>query len=192
MSIKPDSDKTGILSSLSRNSSAAACFLCLLFCGSIFTGCLITKKQGPVFYPAMPDETITTEIAAVETALAQLPAKGYYRDARAALLLKLSMLYAHPDKQTPDYPRAMAYLKQYLTLHDTVHAGYALSLLAGLSECVSSTADKTAAYEDLKKEQEQLEKKYQELSRENSKHKKMLDQLKRLDIQLEKKRKSVD
>jgi hypothetical protein len=99
------------------------------------------------------------------------------------------MLYTHPDKPDPDYPRAFDYLKQYTELEKTVHVEYALLLLTRLSDCVCA---RKKACAELLSQKQKLEKQCRDLSQENLQHKQIIEKLKSLDIRLEKKRKSLD
>jgi len=170
---------------------AALFFSCLIIGNLMISGCATPQKTGPAPYPPMSPDIISMKILSAETALLRTPRDNSGKAEKADFLLRLAMLHAHPDNPDQNYQRAIKYLEQYLKLGQTVNARYTLSLLTRLSECVSGRA-KDSACDKLKKENKELEKSCQDLTKENLYHKQIIEKLKSLDIQLEKKRKSFD
>lgn len=163
----------------------------IIFYGYLVSGCATSPgKPEPEPYPAgISADIITGQIASTEERLSQIPERQPGNQEKAALLLRLAMLYAHPDNPSCDFALAIDYLKQYAAFGEPVDVEFALSLLTRLSDAI--IAGKTACAE-LTSRNKKLEERLQEISRENLQLKQIIEKLKHLDIQLEKKRKSFD
>ena len=164
---------------------------CLIIYSQMLSGCAAPpRKTKPVSYPAkISTEAISDEIAGTEKILSQFSGNQTDGLEKSALLLRLAMLYAHSDNPNRNYLQAIDYLKQYAAFGEPVDAAFALSLLTRLSDAVIAGE---AACDKLTVMNEKLEEKNRELSRENLQLKQIIEKLKHLDIQLEKKRKSFD
>ena len=190
MALPPNPGRTGIIARARHMAlfAVTGSLLSLIVSGHILSGCATpTPKPAPAPYPeSMPARVIADEIASTEKALSentdeQPPGQ------KPGLFLRLAMLHAHPDNPDRNYSRAIDYLEQYMQLEKTVDAEFTLSLLTRLSKC--QIVNKKACAE-LADRNEEIEKNFQALTRENLQLKQMIEKLKHLDIQLEKKRKA--
>lgn len=174
-----------------KNRLTITAVTCLIVYSHLLSGCATQPcKPEPFPYPAdISADIITDQIARTEKQLSLLPERQTEGQEKSALLLRLAMLYAHPENPSRNYPLAIDCLKQYSTFDEPVDAEFALSLLTRLSESI--IACKTACAQ-LTGEKEKLEAQFRESSRENLRLKQIIEKLKHLDIQLEKKRKSFD
>lgn len=162
---------------------------CLIIGGLVISGCTAHKKTVLVPYPSMEPHQIAMRIMHAETTLSRRSSDNICNKEKADLLLRLIMLHTHPDNPDPNYSRAIDYLQQYAKLGQPVHAEYALSLLTRLSGCLCPG---NTTCSELLRQKAELEIQCRELTRENLYHKEVIEKLKSLDIQLEKKRKSFD
>lgn len=172
-----------------RSDRVTGCLLCLIICCQVLSGCAAPpRKTGPMPYPtALSSEAIAGEIENTEKALSQLPEEQGPNFQRPGLLLHLAMLHAHPDSPSRDNSLAIDYLEQYASLEKAVDVEFAISLLTRLSRCQAAVKQACARLSD---RNEQLERQYRELAGENQQLKEIIEKLKHLDIQLEKRRKS--
>ncbi len=193
MTLPVDRDGPGIIAGGKRHLAAAAvtgCLSCLILCSQVLSGCIHTTARQPVAYKSLDKSVIAEEVVKTETVLSQMTVKNTAgKNKKAELLLRLAMLYAHPDNPDMNYHRAADYLEQYSELGNAVDPGFALSLIIRLSQCLE---DKSASCRELKEQNSALERQCDDLTRENHYHIQVIEKLKSLDIQLEKKRKALD
>ncbi len=192
MALPPNQGRTGIIARARHLAffAVTGSLLSLIVCVHILSGCVTPTPKpapAPAPYPEnMPAEVIADEIAGTEKALSEITDEQPPGQ-KPGLFLRLAMLYAHPDNPDRNYSRAIDYLEQYMKLGKTVDAEFTLSLLTRLSKC--QIVNKKACAE-LADRNEEIEKNFQALARENLQLKQMIEKLKHLDIQLEKKRKA--
>ncbi len=190
MALLLNPDRPGVFTIIKNRLAAVVftgCFVCLS--GQFLSGCAAISGTGPAPYPAMSEGLITEEIDSVETSLLRVSNQYFNKSQRAELLLRLAMLYSHPDNPAQDYNRAIDCLEQYTGLEKTVNAEYALSLLKRLSEYASG---KNKACAELMKQKKELEQQNRLLLEENLRYQQIIEKLKSLDIQLEKRRKTFN
>ncbi|ABW68995.1 hypothetical protein [Desulfosudis oleivorans] len=146
----------------------------------LLTGCAMGPSPRPAPYPAEGKEDIAGRIAQLEERLAwTIPPEE-----KGRLLVQLAMLYAHPDNPGPDYKKALSCMKDCADMQPPVDGRFVSALLVQLDACAAR-----AAAVDL--ENAKLKQQAAALEQENQDHKNVIEKLKRLDIQLEKRRKNM-
>ena len=186
--------------------------LFFLFCMVIsITGCVHQTKniKDSTYYLTLQTKEIKTEISRLENALKSAEDSL----SRQASLYYLSLLYSHFKNPEPDYKHALKNLEQYISLdsegsEQKSSVQYLMSLLKKLIKnegcCDELIKNKnlhnkliknaTICNElktfitTLKQENKTLTEKYEKLVIENQNIKEIIEKLKQLDIQLEKKR----
>ncbi len=178
--------------------------LFFLLCMVIFiTGCVQQTKnmKDSTYYLALQMKEIKTEISHLENALKSeddslsRPTSLYY--------FYLALLYSHFKNPEPDYKHAFKNLEEYISLdpegaEQKSSVQYLMSLLKKLIKN-ENLLNKLKINKDLcnelktlittlKQENKTLTKKYEKLVIENQNTKEIIEKLKQLDIQLEKKR----
>lgn len=122
------------------------------------------------------------------------------------ILIHLSLLYIHHNNPEPDYPKALNALKMYVSLNqeDEQKDDVAFLILMinnnnklytelnnSVKELVQDKKLKDTQLQQLKKHNMVLEKKFENLAKENKRLEEMIDKFKKLDIWLEKERKKT-
>ncbi len=178
--------------------------LFFLLCMVIFiTGCVQQTKnmKDSTYYLTLQTKEIKTEISHLENALKSKddslsrPTSLYY--------FYLALLYSHFKNPEPDYKHAFKNLEEYISLdpegaEQKSSVQYLMSLLKKLIKN-ENLLNKLKINKDLcnelktlittlKQENKTLTKKYEKLVIENQNTKEIIEKLKQLDIQLEKKR----
>ena len=175
------------------------------------TGCVQQTKniKDSTYYITLQTKEIKTEISRLENALKT------ENDSlsRQSSLYYLSLLYSHFKNPEPDYRQAFKNLEKYISLNPEVieqqsSVRYLMSLLQKLIKnencCNELIKNATSCNEliknegrcnelkafitTLKQENKTLTEKYEKLVIENQNIKEIIEKLKQLDIQLEKKR----
>ncbi|MFZ5564348.1 MAG: hypothetical protein ACOZBW_09865 [Thermodesulfobacteriota bacterium] len=134
----------------------------------------------PQPYPAMEKKAFAGEIARLERELSRATTPG----TKGRILIQMVMLYTHPDNPSPDYKKALSCMEEYVRLRQSVDARYMLSLLGQLDACMAKSGT-------LGQENRKLKQQVDALEKENRDHEAVIEKLKRLDIQLERKRKNM-
>ena len=165
------------------------------------TGCVQQTKniKDSTYYLTLQTKEIKTEIFRLEKALKSEDDSL----SRQTSLYYLALLYSHFKNLEPDYNHAFKNLEEYILL-DPEGAGqkssvqYPMSLLKKLikneNRCNELIKNATSCNElktlitTLKRENKTLTEKYEKLVMENRNTKEIIEKLKQLDIQLEKKR----
>ncbi|MCD4805365.1 MAG: hypothetical protein K8R07_06770 [Desulfobacterales bacterium] len=176
--------------------------LFFLLCMVIFiTGCVQQTKnmKDSTYYLTLQTKEIKTEISRLEKAL-----KSEDKSlSRPTSLYYLALLYSHFKNPEPDYKHAFKNLEKYISLdpegaEQKSSVQYLMSLLNKL-KINKNLLNKLKINEDLlnklktlittlKQENKTLTEKYEKLVIENQNTKEIIEKLKQLDIQLEKKR----
>ena len=165
------------------------------------TGCVQQTKnmKDSTYYLTLQTKEIKTEISRLEKAL-----KSEDKSlSRPTSLYYLALLYSHFKNPEPDYKHAFKNLEEYILLdpdgaEQKSSAQYLMSLLNKL-KINKNLLNKLKINEDLcnelktlittlKQENKTLTEKYEKLVIENQNTKEIIEKLKQLDIQLEKKR----
>lgn len=175
-----------------------------LLCLVIFTtGCAQQTKniKGSTYYLSLQTKEIKTEISRLENALKSeddslsRPTSLYY--------FYLALLYSHPKNPEPDYNHAFKNLEEYISLNpegaeQKSSVQYLMSLLKKSIKNENLCNELKTLITTLNQKNETLIEKYEKLLIENQKLlienqniKEILEKLKQLDIQLEKKRKTL-
>ena len=178
--------------------------LFFLLCMVIFiTGCVQQTKnmKNSAYYLSLQTKEIKTEISHLENALKSedeslsRPTSLYY--------FYLALLYSHFKNPEPDYKHAFKNLEEYISLDpegakQKSSVQYLMSLLKKLKKnedlLKNLKKDEDLCNElktlitTLKQENKTLTEKYEKLVIENQNIKEIIEKLKQLDIQLEKKR----
>jgi hypothetical protein len=168
--------------------------LFFLLCMVIFiTGCVQQTKnmKDSTYYLALQTKEIKTEISHLENALKSeddslsRPTSLYY--------FYLALLYSHFKNPEPDYKHAFKNLEEYISLNpegaeQKSSVQYLMSLLKKLIKNENLCNELKTLITTLKQENKTLTKKYEKLVIENQNTKEIIEKLKQLDIQLEKKR----
>lgn len=137
-----------------------------------------------VTYPGDDAQAIPGEIDRLEAELAATDDSG-----RSETLVRLAMLYTHHANPQPDYNRAFECMAAYAEQRDAVDARYVMALLETLS---SGQPDRNQRDCDrLEKDFNALKAGYERLEAENRLHREMIEKLKHLDLQLEKRRERI-
>ena len=167
------------------------------------TGCVQQTKnmKDSTYYLALQMKEIKTEISHLENALKSeddslsRPTSLYY--------FYLALLYSHFKNPEPDYNHAFKNLEEYISLdpegaEQKSSVQYLMSLLKKLIKnenlCNELKKNENLCNElktlitTLKQENKTLTEKYEKLVIENQNTKEIIEKLKQLDIQLEKKR----
>ncbi len=182
--------------------------LCIVIC---ITGCVHqTKKiKDSTYYLTLQTKEIKTEISHLENAL-KSETNSF---SRQTSYYYLSLLYSHFKNPEPDYKHAFKNLEKYISLDPEVaeqrsSVQYLMSLLKKLIKnegcCNELIKNKSRCNEliknanscnklktfitNLKQENKTLKEKHEKLVIENQNIKEIIEKLKQLDIQLEKKR----
>lgn len=177
----------------------ATILLALCVVGMLSFGCALKLRifRKPDFSGALRVENIEDEIARLETAA------GTEKDpmAKSNRLFHLAVLYSHHNNSSPDYRSALERLEEYASLNPTEANTDAVLYLRSLLQQIENGA---IAYEKLTQNElrvqkaliETLERKNkglmdenERLDRNNQKMKQVIEELKHLDIRLERKRK---
>jgi predicted Zn-dependent protease len=155
------------------------------------TGCVRQTKniKGSTYYLTLQPKEIKTEISQLENALKSEDDSL----SRPASLFYLALLYSHFKNPEPDYKRAFKELEEYISLdpeeaEEKSSVRYLLSLLKKLIKNENLCNELKTLNTTLKQENKTLTKKYEKLVIENQNIKEIIEKLKQLDIQLEKKR----
>ena len=186
--------------------------LFFLFCMVIFiTGCIQQTEniKDSTYYFTLQTQEIKTEISCLENALKS------EEDllSRQASLYYLSLLYSHFKNPEPDFKHAFKNLEKYMSLdpegaEQKSSVQYLMSLLKKLitnedccneliknkSRCneliknANNCNELKTVITTLKQKNKTLTEKYENLVIENQNIKEIIEKLKQLDIQLEKKR----
>ncbi len=176
--------------------------LFFLLCMVIFiTGCVRQTKnmKDSTYYLTLQTKEIKTEISHLENALKSEDDSL----SRPTSLYYLALLYSHFKNPEPDYKHAFKNLEEYILLdpegaEQKSSVQYLMSLLNKL-KINEDLLNKLKINEDLcnelktlittlKQENKTLTEKYEKLVIENQNTKEIIEKLKQLDIQLEKKR----
>lgn len=166
--------------------------LFFLLCMVIFiTGCVQRTKnmKDSTYYLTLQTKEIKTEISHLEKALKSEndslsgPGSLYY----------LALLYSHFRNPEPDYRHAFKNLEEYILLdpegaEQKSSVQYLMSLLKKSIKNENLCNELKTLVTTLKQENKTLTKKYEKLVIENQNTKGIIEKLKQLDIQLEKKR----
>jgi len=178
--------------------------LFFLLCMVIFiTGCVLQTKnmKNSTYYLALQTKEIKTEISHLENALKS--EDNSLSRPTSLDYFYLALLYSHFKNPEPDYKRAFKNLEEYISLdpegaEQKSSVQYLMSLLKKLikneNRCNELIKNATSCNElktlitTLKQENKTLTKKYENLVIENQNTKEIIEKLKQLDIQLEKKR----
>jgi hypothetical protein len=168
------------------------CFLGLLLG---FLGCapaLQDPAPAPLPVADLSTLTVAEKIAATSRELEQTvqPAR------RAELLLTLGLLHTHPDNPAPDYARALQCLRQHAQHDPQAAASEPIRRLTALLTAVTEKTDRTAQLAEenrhLAAEVDALGRKIQALERSNRNMKAVIENLKNLDIRLERRRNRIE
>ncbi|MBN1930710.1 MAG: hypothetical protein JW786_03780 [Desulfobacterales bacterium] len=180
-------------------------FIAMLF---FSTGCAQQTKniKGSTYYLALQTEAIETEISRLESSSES--SDGSLFDPKSYFYLAL--LHSHYKNPEPNYKRALEKLEEYILIEPESEQNnsvqYLLSLLDRLvknenscnalkTQITTLKEEKRALQEEtvtkLERQKESLTQKYENLVRENQDMKEIIEKLKHLDIQLEKKRKNI-
>jgi len=146
----------------------------------LLTGCVIGPRPRPAPYPAVEKEAIAGRIVQLEEHVARTVSSRE----KGLRLVQLAMLYSHPDNPEPDYKKALACMEACADIQPPVDPRFVSALLAQLDFCAARAA--AADRENAK-----LRQRAAALEQENRDHKNVIEKLKRLDIQLEKRRKNM-
>jgi hypothetical protein len=178
--------------------------LFFLLCMVIFiTGCVQQTKnmKDSTYYLALQTKEIKTEISHLENALKS--EDDSLSRPTSIDYFYLALLYSHFKNPEPDYKHAFKNLEEYISLdpegaEQKSSVQYLMSLLKKLikneNRCNELIKNATSCNElktlitTLKQENKTLTKKYENLVIENQNTKEIIEKLKQLDIQLEKKR----
>ena len=156
----------------------------------------VPKEAKPA--PALGAEGIAARIKVLEAELL----KGAKADPRGEISLELAMLYSHPANASPDHGKALAMMRAYLSLVPPEGKDPQADRLVALLEAIdrlgrllreSRTREKeyTAQIQSLQQRERELQKREQEQLAEIELLRARIDKLKTLDLEMEKRRKSV-
>lgn len=162
-----------------------------LLCMVIFTtGCAQQTKtiKSSTYYFTLQTKEIKTEISRLENALKSEDDSL----SRPTSLFYLALLYSHSKNPEPDYKHALKNLEEYISLdpetEQIISVQYLMSLLKKLVKNENLCNELKTLIMTLKQENKTLTEKYEKLVIENQNIKEIIEKLKQLDIQLEKKR----
>ena len=166
--------------------------LFFLLCMVIFiTGCVQQTKnmKDSTYYLTLQTKEIKTEISRLEKAL---KSEDNSLSGQTSLYY-LALLYSHFKNPEPDYKHAFKNLEEYISLdpegaEQKSSVQYLMSLLKKLIKNESRCNELKTLITTLKQENKTLTEKYEKLVIENQNTKEIIEKLKQLDIQLEKKR----
>lgn len=166
--------------------------LFFLLCMVIFiTGCVQQTKnmKDSTYYLTLQTKKIKTEISRLEKALKSEDDSL----SRPTSLYYLALLYSHFKNPEPDYKHAFKNLEEYILLdpegaEQKSSVQYLMSLLNKLIKNENLCNELKTLITTLKQENKTLTEKYEKLVIENQNTKEIIEKLKQLDIQLEKKR----
>ncbi|MDL2122343.1 MAG: hypothetical protein LWX51_04490 [Deltaproteobacteria bacterium] len=166
--------------------------LFFLLCMVIFiTGCVQQTKnmKDSTYYLTLQTKEIKTEISRLEKALKSEDDSL----SRPTSLYYLALLYSHFKNPEPDYKHAFKNLEEYILLdpegaEQKSSVQYLMSLLNKLIKNENLCNELKTLITTLKQENKTLTEKYEKLVIENQNTKEIIEKLKQLDIQLEKKR----
>ncbi len=183
-------------------------FILLLSCVGLLTSGCVDKSlfnTYPHYYLSIESENIEPEIVRLEKTIADEPDSA----AAAESFYYLSLLYSHHKKRQPDYQKALQNLESYIRLNPEAgkknDVKYLLSLfrkietLGAKNNTLKAKNNALKAKNDalkkdrakLKRNSTTLKREKEQLTTENLNLQDIIEQLKLLDIQLEKRRKSV-
>ncbi|MBU4503517.1 MAG: hypothetical protein KJ635_02315 [Proteobacteria bacterium] len=155
------------------------------------TGCAQQTKniKDSTYYLTLQQKEIKSEISHLENALKSEDGSL----SRPTSLFYLALLYSHFKNPEPDYKRAFKNLEKYISLdpeeaEQKSSVQYLLSLLKKLIKNENLCNELKTLNTTLKQENKTLTEKYEKLIIENQNIKEIIENLKQLDIQLEKKR----
>lgn len=150
--------------------------------------------------PAAPlgPKSITARIKALEAKLL----KGAKADPRGEISLELAKLYSHPANPSPDHGKALAMMRAYLSLAPPDGKDPEADRLLALLEAIdrlgrllrdSRTREKeyVGQIQSLQQRERELQEREQEQLAEIELLRARIDKLKTLDLEMEKRRKSV-
>ena len=189
--------------------------LLLIILALMFSQACSHKRPEPEPAPflssndALGDYAFTAEITQREEKLPEGSAKSSSDEEGSELLIQLAMLYSHKNNPNPDFVKALQYFHQYALIEDQVGVEYTETILSYIVENKLAYDILNNKYDRLRKEKEKLEKSYSRLgakirtkdqtlkekeriiqeNRQELKEKnEIIEKLKTLDIQLEKRR----
>ena len=155
------------------------------------TGCVQQTKnmKDSTYYLTLQTKEIKTEISRLEKALKSEDESL----SRPTSLYYLALLYSHFKNPEPDYRHAFKNLEEYILLdpdgaEQKSSAQYLMSLLNKLKINEDLCNELKTLITTLKQENKTLTEKYEKLVIENQNTKEIIEKLKQIDIQLEKKR----
>jgi predicted Zn-dependent protease len=155
------------------------------------TGCVQQTKnmKDSTYYLTLQTKKIKTEISRLEKALKSEDDSL----SRPTSLYYLALLYSHFKNPEPDYKHAFKNLEEYILLdpegaEQKSSVQYLMSLLNKLIKNENLCNELKTLITTLKQENKTLTEKYEKLVIENQNTKEIIEKLKQLDIQLEKKR----
>jgi predicted Zn-dependent protease len=155
------------------------------------TGCVQQTKnmKDSTYYLTLQTKEIKTEISRLEKALKSEDDSL----SRPTSLYYLALLYSHFKNPEPDYKHAFKNLEEYILLdpegaEQKSSVQYLMSLLNKLIKNENLCNELKTLITTLKQENKTLTEKYEKLVIENQNTKEIIEKLKQLDIQLEKKR----
>jgi predicted Zn-dependent protease len=155
------------------------------------TGCVQQTKnmKDSTYYLTLQTKEIKTEISRLEKALKSEDDSL----SRPTSLYYLALLYSHFKNHEPDYKHAFKNLEEYILLdpegaEQKSSVQYLMSLLNKLIKNENLCNELKTLITTLKQENKTLTEKYEKLVIENQNTKEIIEKLKQLDIQLEKKR----
>ena len=166
--------------------------LFFLLCMVIFIASCVHQTKNmkdSTYYLTLQTKEIKTEISHLENAL-----KGEEDSlSRPTSLYYLALLYSHFKNPEPDYKHAFKNLEEYISLdpegaEQKSSVQYLMSLLKKLIKNENLCNELKTLITTLKQENKTLTEKYEKLVIENRNTKEIIEKLKQLDIQLEKKR----
>ena len=160
-----------------------------------FLGCapaLQDTAPAPLTATDSCAQSIAEKIAATSRTLEQTAEPAL----QAELLLTLALLHTHPDNPAPDHARALDCLRQYAQYDPRAGSSEPIRRLTALLAAVTEKTDRVARLAEenrhLGAERQALESKIQELERSNHNMQAVIENLKNLDIRLERRRNRMD
>lgn len=155
------------------------------------TGCVQQTKniKNSTSYLTLQTKEIKTEISRLESALKSEDESLF----KPISIFYLALLYSHYKNPEPDYKQAFKNLEKYISLDSAkaeqkISVQYLLTLLEKIIANENLCNELKTLITTLKQENKSLTEKYKKLVIENQNIKEIIEKLKQLDIQLEKKR----
>ena len=198
---------------LMKNVTNNTYILLLVILVLMFSQACSTKQPEPAPFLSSNDVlenyAFKTEIVQREEKLPEDSVKSASDGEGSELLIQLAMLYSHRNNPNPDFTKALQYFHEYALIEDQVSVEYTEALLNYIAENKLAYDSLNNKYDKLRKEKKELEKSYSRLgskirtkdqglqekeriiqgNRQEIKEKnEIIEKLKRLDIQLEKRR----